>query len=41
MRESVLGDVEERVDVDIEGVYPLLLREILDVLDHHLICNGC
>jgi hypothetical protein len=29
------------VDVDVEGVYPLLLREVLDVLDHHLICNGC
>lgn len=39
--ESILGDVEEGVDVDVEGVYPLLLREVLDVLDHHLIYNGC
>lgn len=39
--ERVLGDVEERVNVDVEGVYPLLLREVLDILDHHLICNGC
>jgi hypothetical protein len=29
------------VDVDVEGVYPLLLREVLDVLDHHLICDVC
>ena len=37
MRQSVLGHVEEGVDVGVEGELPLLLGEILDVLDHVLV----
>lgn len=37
VRQSVLGHVEERVDVGVEGELPLLLSKILDILDHVLV----
>lgn len=37
VRQSVLGHVEEGVNVGVEGELPLLLGEILDVLDHVLV----
>jgi hypothetical protein len=37
MRQSVLGHVEEGVDVGSKGELPLLLGEILDVLNHVLV----
>lgn len=37
MRQSVFGHVEEGVDVGVEGELPLLLSEILDILDHVLV----
>jgi hypothetical protein len=37
VREGVFRDIEEGVDVDVEGVNPLLLGEVFDILDHHLV----
>lgn len=31
--DQVFGEVEERVDVDVEDVAPLLVREVFDVRD--------
>lgn len=37
VRQGVLGDVKVRVDIDVEGVDPLVLGQVRDVLYHHLV----
>lgn len=37
-RDEILGEVEERVDVDVEDVTPLIMRKISDSVDLVLRC---